>query len=54
MPNLINAERITVSYGTRTLWNAVSLGVDGGDAIGVVGRNGDGICDAATAASAPR
>jgi ABC transport system ATP-binding/permease protein len=42
MPNLINAERITVSYGTRTLLNAVSLGVDGGDAIGVVGRNGDG------------
>jgi ATPase subunit of ABC transporter with duplicated ATPase domains len=42
MPNLINAERITVSCGTRTLLNAVSLGVDDGDAIGVVGRNGDG------------
>jgi ABC transport system ATP-binding/permease protein len=42
MPNLINAERVTVSYGTRTLLNAVSLGVDGGDAIGVVGRNGAG------------
>jgi ATPase subunit of ABC transporter with duplicated ATPase domains len=42
MPNLINAERVTVSYGTRMLLNAVSLGVDGGDAIGVVGRNGDG------------
>jgi ATP-binding cassette subfamily F protein uup len=42
MPNLINAERVTVSYGTRTLLNAVSLGVDGSDAIGVVGRNGDG------------
>jgi ABC transport system ATP-binding/permease protein len=42
MPNLINAERVTVSYGTRTLLNAVSLGIDDGDAIGVVGRNGDG------------
>src|ERR1700757_522148 len=42
MPNLINAELITVSYGTRTLLNAVSLGVDSGDAIGVVGRKGDG------------
>ncbi|HEY7052416.1 MAG TPA: ABC-F family ATP-binding cassette domain-containing protein [Mycobacterium sp.] len=42
MPNLINAERATVSYGTRTLLDAVSLGVDDGDAIGVVGRNGDG------------
>jgi ATPase subunit of ABC transporter with duplicated ATPase domains len=42
MPNLINVERATVGYGTRTLLNAVSLGVDDGDAIGVVGRNGDG------------
>ncbi len=42
MPNLINAERVTVSYGTRTLLDSVSLGVDDGDAIGVVGRNGDG------------
>jgi ATP-binding cassette subfamily F protein uup len=42
MVNLINAERLTVAYGTRTLLDAVSLGVDDGDAIGVVGRNGDG------------
>jgi ATP-binding cassette subfamily F protein uup len=42
MANLINIERASVSYGTRTLLNAVSLGVDEGDAIGVVGRNGDG------------
>ncbi len=42
MPNLINAERVTVSYGTRTLLNAISLGIDDRDAIGVVGRNGDG------------
>ncbi|MFZ0832589.1 MAG: ABC-F family ATP-binding cassette domain-containing protein [Mycobacterium sp.] len=42
MANLINAERIGVSYGTRKLLDAVSLGVDDGDAIGVVGRNGDG------------
>jgi ATP-binding cassette subfamily F protein uup len=42
MPNLINAERVTVSYGTRTLLDSLSLGVDERDAIGVVGRNGDG------------
>jgi ATPase subunit of ABC transporter with duplicated ATPase domains len=42
MPNLINVERATVGYGTRTLLDGVSLGVDDGDAIGVVGRNGDG------------
>ncbi|MGA5466402.1 ABC-F family ATP-binding cassette domain-containing protein [Mycobacterium sp. NPDC050041] len=42
MANLINVERATVAHGTRTLLDAVSLGVDEGDAIGVVGRNGDG------------
>ncbi len=42
MANLINVERATLHYGTRTLLDAVSLGVDEGDSIGVVGRNGDG------------
>ena len=42
MANLINVERATLGYGTRTLLDGVSLGVDEGDAIGVVGRNGDG------------
>ncbi|MDA4107218.1 ABC-F family ATP-binding cassette domain-containing protein [Mycolicibacterium holsaticum] len=42
MPNMINVERATVAYGTRTLLDGVSLGIDEGDAIGVVGRNGDG------------
>ena len=42
MANLINVERATVGYGTRTLLDAVSLGIEDGDAIGVVGRNGDG------------
>jgi ATPase subunit of ABC transporter with duplicated ATPase domains len=42
MANLINVERASVGHGTRTLLKSVSLGVDEGDAIGVVGRNGDG------------
>ncbi|WP_137145287.1 ABC-F family ATP-binding cassette domain-containing protein [Mycolicibacterium sp. CR10] len=42
MANLINLERATVGFGTRTLLDTVSLGVEEGDAIGVVGRNGDG------------
>ena len=42
MANLINAERVSVGYGTRTLLDGVSLGVDDGHAIAVVGRNGDG------------
>ena len=40
--NLINAERIAKAYGVRPLLADVSLGVQAGDRIGVVGRNGDG------------
>src|SRR5918995_2781630 len=42
MPNLVNAERISVAFGTRTLLDDLSLGVGRGDVVGVVGRNGDG------------
>jgi ABC transport system ATP-binding/permease protein len=42
MVNLINAERVTMSYGTRTLLDRVSLGLNRGEVIGVVGRNGAG------------
>jgi ABC transport system ATP-binding/permease protein len=42
MSNLVNAERITMSYGTRTLLNGISLGLGRGEAVGVVGRNGAG------------
>ena len=40
MSNLINAERVTMSYGTRTLLDDLSLGLGRGDVVGVVGRNG--------------
>jgi ATPase subunit of ABC transporter with duplicated ATPase domains len=40
--NLVNAERLSIGFGTRTLLDAVSLGVGRGDVVGVVGRNGDG------------
>jgi ABC transport system ATP-binding/permease protein len=42
MGNLINAERVTMSYGTRTLLDSVSLGLDRGEVAGIVGRNGTG------------
>jgi ABC transport system ATP-binding/permease protein len=42
MSNLVNAERITMSYGTRTLLDGISLGLGRREAIGVVGRNGAG------------
>ena len=40
--NLVNAEHLSKSYGTRILIDDVSLGLGAGDVIGVVGRNGDG------------
>ncbi len=42
MANLVNAERISLALGTRTLFSEVSLGIGTGEVIGVVGRNGDG------------
>ncbi len=42
MAHLLNAEAVTVIHGSRTLLDAVSLGLDDGNRIGVVGRNGEG------------
>jgi ATPase subunit of ABC transporter with duplicated ATPase domains len=42
MAHLLNAEGVTVAFAARTLLGAVSLGLDDGDRVGVVGRNGDG------------
>ncbi|MBN9185149.1 MAG: ABC-F family ATP-binding cassette domain-containing protein, partial [Microbacterium sp.] len=42
MAHLLGAEALHLDYPTRTVFDAVSLGVDEGDRIGIVGRNGDG------------
>ncbi len=42
MPNLVNCTGLHVALPDRVLLQEVSLGVDDGDRIGVVGRNGDG------------
>ena len=42
MPNLLNLEKVSKSYGVRILLDEVSLGVAEGERIGIVGRNGDG------------
>jgi ATP-binding cassette subfamily F protein uup len=42
MAHLLNAETVTVAHAARTLLDGVSLGLDDGDRVGVVGRNGDG------------
>ena len=42
MANLISVERASLALGTAQVLDAISLGVLGGDRIGVVGRNGGG------------
>ena len=40
--SLVNAERVSVGFGLDPVLEEVSLGVSGGDRIGIVGRNGGG------------
>ena len=40
--NLLNLESVSKSFDIRALLNGVSLGVNAGDRIGIVGRNGGG------------
>ena len=42
MAHLLGADRVTLTLGTRTLLDGVSLGLDDGQLIGVVGPNGAG------------
>ncbi|GER22695.1 ABC transporter ATP-binding protein [Zafaria cholistanensis] len=42
MAHLLGAENVSVAFGTRTVLDGVSLGLEDGDRIGMVGRNGDG------------
>ena len=42
MAHLLGAESLHLEYPTRIVFDSVTLGVDTGDMIGIVGRNGDG------------
>ncbi|AKE38764.1 ATPase component of ABC transporters with duplicated ATPase domain [Corynebacterium camporealensis] len=42
MVNLINLEQVSKSFGLKTLLDGVSLGVQSGDRVGIVGVNGGG------------
>ena len=42
MVNLINLEKVSQSFGLKTLLDNVSLGVNSGDRVGIVGLNGGG------------
>src|SRR5690349_21002983 len=42
MAHLLGAEALHLEYPTKVVFDSVSLGVNDGDRIGIVGRNGDG------------
>lgn len=42
MAHLLGAEALHLEYPTRRIFDAVTVGLNDGDRIGVVGRNGDG------------
>jgi ATP-binding cassette subfamily F protein uup len=42
MAHLLGAETISLEFPTKTVFDKVTVGVNDGDRIGVVGRNGDG------------
>ena len=42
MAFLLGCEKVRVEFPSKTVLEGVSLGVDAGDRIGIVGRNGDG------------
>lgn len=42
MANFLNIENLTKSYGDRILFSDITFGVDQGDKIGIVARNGTG------------
>lgn len=42
MAHLLGAEALHLEYPTRVVFDSVTIGVETGDMIGIVGRNGDG------------
>jgi ABC transport system ATP-binding/permease protein len=42
MAHLLGAQALHLEYPTRVVFDSVTLGIDEGDRIGIVGRNGDG------------
>ncbi len=42
MAFLLGCEKVALEFPTKTVFEEISLGVDEGDRIGIVGRNGDG------------
>ncbi len=42
MAHILGAEALHLEYPTKTVFESVTLGINEGDRIGIVGRNGDG------------
>ncbi|WP_396043934.1 ATP-binding cassette domain-containing protein [Aeromicrobium sp. UC242_57] len=42
MAHLLGVEQIALDFPTKTVFKSVTIGIDEGDRIGIVGRNGDG------------
>ena len=42
MAHLLGGENLTVHFATRTILDSITIGLEDGDRIGIVGRNGDG------------
>src|SRR4029078_8816717 len=42
MAHLLGAEALHLEFPTKVVFDGISVGVDEGDRIGIVGRNGDG------------
>ncbi|MEN9990114.1 MAG: hypothetical protein RL508_1093, partial [Actinomycetota bacterium] len=42
MAHLLGAENIRHEFPTKTVFDGITIGVNEGDRIGIVGRNGDG------------
>ncbi|MGI9126234.1 MAG: ATP-binding cassette domain-containing protein, partial [Mycobacterium sp.] len=42
MAHLLGAEALHLQYPTQVVFDSVTVGVNDGDRIGIVGRNGDG------------
>ncbi len=40
--HLLGAEGLRLEYPTRVVFESLTLGIEEGDRIGIVGRNGDG------------
>ncbi len=42
MAHLLGGENLTVHFATRTILDSITIGLEDGDRIGIVCRNGDG------------